>query len=354
MGNGSGPLPCRSGPLVTFWVSGFRGAVRRRSYRPRGEWLKIAFCGTPEFAVPSLRAVLRAGHEVQLVVTQPDRAAGRGMALQAPAVKRAAMENGLRVTQPERIKQNEEFRANLESLRPDAIVVVAYGRIVPDWMLALPRFGNINVHGSLLPKYRGAAPVQWAIAQGDRVIGVTTMRLEAGLDTGPMLLAREVPAGRTAMASEMLPVLAEVGAELLVETMHGLETGTVHPVSQDHGRATLAPILTRDEGRIDFLRGAPDIYNRWRGFYPWPGAFTVFRGKKLIVHAMTQAAMEEVNEPLEMTREGELVAAGDKLFVVCGEMSVLELNEVQMEGKKRMSAAEFLRGYQVRGGERLG
>ncbi len=316
--------------------------------------MKIVFCGTPEFAVPSLQAVLAAGHEVQLVVTQPDRAAGRGMALQAPAVKRAALEKGLRVTQPERIKHNEEFRANLESLHPDAIVVVAYGRIVPDWMLTLPRFGNINVHGSLLPKHRGAAPVQWAIALGERVTGVTTMRLEAGLDTGPMLLAREVPVGRTAMASEMFPVLAEVGAELLVETLHGLETGTVHPVAQDHARSTLAPILTREEGRMDFLRSAQEICNRWRGFYPWPGAYTVFRGKKLIVHAMTHAAMEDVNEPLEMTREGELVALDDRLLVVCGGMSVLELKEVQMEGKKRMPAAEFLHGHQVKGGERLG
>ncbi len=322
--------------------------------RGRGERLRIVFCGTPEFAVPSLRAVLAAGHEVSLVVTQPDRASGRGLAMQAPAVKLAAEERGLRVTQPERIKGNEEFRANLESLMPDAIVVVAYGRIVPDWMLALPRFGNINVHGSLLPKYRGAAPVQWAVALGERVTGVTTMRLEAGLDTGPMLLAREVAIPHTAMASEMFPVLAEVGAELLVETLQGLEAGTVHAVAQDHARATLAPILTRDEGRIDFMRGAQEICNRWRGFYPWPGAHTVLRGRKLIVHGMAMATIDDVNEPLEMTREGELVAEGERLLVVCGGMSALELREVQMEGKRRMSAAEFLHGYQVKGGERLG
>ena len=298
--------------------------------------------------------MLATGHEVLLVVTQPDRASGRGLTMQAPAVKLAAAEKGLRVTQPEQIRRNEEFRANLESLRPDAIVVVAYGRLIPGWMLGLPRFGNINVHGSLLPKYRGAAPVQWAVALGERVTGVTTMQLEAGLDTGPTLLAREVPLPQSALASEMLPILANVGAELLTETLHGLEAGTVHPMAQDHARATLAPILTREEGRIDFMRGAQEICNRWRGFYPWPGAHTSFRGKKLIVHRMTMATMDAVNEPLEMTHEGEVVAATDRLLVVCGGMSVIELREVQMEGKKRMTAAEFLHGHQVKDGERLG
>ena len=316
--------------------------------------MRLVFCGTPEFAVPSLRAVLAAGHEVVLVVTQPDRAAGRGMEVQAPAVKVAALEEGLRVTQPERLKRNEEFRANVESLRPDAIVVVAFGRLIPDWMLALPRFGNINVHGSLLPKYRGAAPIQWAMAMGERVTGVTTMRLDAGLDTGPMLLAREVPVPEHAMASEMFSLLAEVGAELLAETLAGLAAGTVQPVPQDHARATLAPILGRADGRMDFLQPASVICNRWRGFYPWPGAHTQFRGKKLLVHHMKPALMEDVNEPLETTQEGEIVAVNNRLLVICGGMTVLELTEVQLEGKKRMAAAEFVHGYQVKGGERFG
>ena len=288
------------------------------------------------------------------MVTQPDRVAGRGMAMQASAVKRLAIERGLRVAQPELIRRNEEFRANLESIQPDAIAVVAYGRIVPEWMLRLPRFGNINVHGSLLPRYRGAAPVQWAVANGDHTTGVTTMRLDAGLDTGEMLRAREVPVPATALASEMLPLLAEVGAELLVETLEGLGHGTVHGVAQDHAAATPAPILTREDGRIDFMQGAKAIYDRWRGFYPWPGAHTMFRRKKLIVHRMTPARMEEIEEPLEMTREGELIAQGDRLLVVCGGMSVVALEEVQMESKRRMAAAEFLHGYQVKGGERLG
>ena len=316
--------------------------------------MRIVFCGTPEFAVPSLRAVLEARHEVLLVVTQPDRAAGRGMELQAPAVKVAALEKGLRVTQPERIKHNEEFKASLESLRPDVIAVVAYGRIVPNWMLRLPRLGNVNVHGSLLPKYRGAAPIQWAVAMGERVTGVTTMRLDTGLDTGPMLHAREVPVPHTAMARDMFPLLAEVGAELLVETLHGLDKGTVHPIEQDHARATLAPLLTREDGRMNFTQGAVEIWNRWRGFYPWPGAHSTFRGKKFIVHRMTPAAMDALDEPLEMTREGEMVVSGERLLVVCGGLTAIELSEVQLEGKARMTAAEFARGYQLKGGERLG
>ena len=304
--------------------------------------------------MPSLRAVLTAGHEVGLVVTQPDRAAGRGLEMQVPAVKLAAIEAGLRVTQPERIKRNEEFRANVESIRPDAIVVVAFGRMIPDWMLTLPRFGNINVHGSLLPKYRGAAPIQWAVAMGERVIGVTTMRLDAGLDTGAMLLAREVPVPERAMAREMFSILAEVGAELLVETLAGVARGDVHPVEQDHARASLAPLLTREDGRMDLLQPAATICNRWRGFYPWPGAHTLFRGKKLLVHGMEPAVMEPGDEPVAITQEGEIVATRDRLLVGCGGGSVLELTEVQVEGKKRMPAMEFMHGYQVKGGERLG
>ncbi len=230
-----------------------------------------------------------------LVVTQPDRAAGRGMEVQLPAVKRLAIERGLPVYQPEKIKKNEEFRARLEAIQPDAIAVVAYGRIIPDWMLSLPRHGNINLHGSLLPKYRGAAPVQWAVANGETVTGVTTMKLDAGLDTGEMLLARAVPIAEETGAVEVFDVLASVGAELMVETLAGLEAGTIVPVVQDHALATLAPMLGRDDGRVDFGWRAKTIYDRWRGFYPWPGAHTTFRGKKLILHGLKLARMEDVS-----------------------------------------------------------
>jgi len=299
--------------------------------------MKVVYCGTPEFAVGTLEAVIEAGHHVQLVVTQPDRAAGRGMELQVGAVKAAALRHGLPVVQPEKIKKNAEFREQLEAIAPDAILVVAYGRIIPDWMLALPRFGCINLHGSLLPKYRGAAPIQWT--------GVTTMRLDAGLDTGPMLLAEVVPIAPEETAADLFECLADEGSKLMVKTLAKLERGELFPAEQDHAAATLAPILTRDDGRMDFSRTASELLNRWRGFQPWPGAFTTLRGKKLIVHRMKVALGEGA--------EGVLQVDGDRLMVGCGG-SLLELVEVQMEGKKRMAASDFLHGFQVKTGERVG
>lgn len=306
------------------------------------------FCGTPEFAVSTLEAVIEAGHEVALVVTQPDRAAGRGMEVRVGAVKAAALRHGIAVVQPEKIKNNVEFRGLLEELRPDVILVVAYGRIIPQWMLELPRFGNINLHGSLLPKYRGAAPIQWAIASGEAVTGVTTMRLDAGLDTGDVLLAQVVPVGQEETAVEVYERLALVGSVLMVRTLEGLREGTVMAEVQDDGRATLAPILKREDGWIDFGRTAQQIYDRWRGFQPWPGAHTTLRGKKLIV-----ARMRVVMHP-EAGESGVLRVEGDSMLVGCGDGTMIGLDEVQMEGKKRMTAAEFLRGYQVKSGERLG
>jgi methionyl-tRNA formyltransferase len=309
--------------------------------------MKLVFCGTPEFGVPTLEAVIAAGHEVALVVTQPDRAAGRGMEVQAPPVKRVAMERGLPVMQPEKIKNNEEFRGRLEAIRPDAILVVAYGRIIPQWMLELPRFGNINLHGSLLPKYRGAAPIQWAVANGEVVTGVTTMRLDEGLDTGDMLLAQVCPIGREETAAEVYECLAPLGAKLMVKTLHHLEAGLIFPEAQDHSMATLAPILKREDGWIDFSRGAQKIHDRWRGFQPWPGAHTLLRGKKLIVQKMHVAGVGG-------GEAGVVEVQGDALLVGCGGGSLIGLDEVQLEGKRRMSAAEFLRGNQVKSGERLG
>jgi methionyl-tRNA formyltransferase len=308
--------------------------------------LKIVFCGTPEFAVPTLDAVLCAGHEVALVVTQPDRPVGRTMEMQALPVKRFAVKRGIPVVQPEKIKSNAEFRARLEAVRPDVILVVAYGRIIPRWMLDLPPLGNINLHGSLLPKYRGAAPIQWAVANGEAVTGVTTMRIDEGLDTGPMLLAAIEHIAPEATAVDLFESLAEVGARLMVKTLHGFEAGTITPVEQNHAESTLAPILKREDGLIDFSMSSQQIYDRWRGFQPWPGAHTSLRGKKLIVHRMKRA---EGSCPA-----GELKQEGERLVVGCGERSVLEIVDVQLEGKKRMTAAEFLRGFQMYSGERLG
>lgn len=328
--------------------------------------MKLVFCGTPDFAVSTLEAVIAAGHEVALVVTQPDRAAGRGMEMHAPPVKRVALERGIPVLQPEKIKTNAEFRAQLEAIAPDVILVVAYGRIVPPWMLELPRFGNINLHGSLLPKYRGAAPIQWAVASGELVTGVTTMRLDAGLDTGDLLLAQVIPIGLDETAIDVYEGLAAVGAELMVKTLAGLGEGCLYPQVQDDARATLAPILTREDGWMVFSRTAKELYDRWRGFQPWPGAHTLLRGKKLIVHRVrVLQARAEAHPTLSgdvgaggasgvLGEAGGLLIEGDSMLVICGEKTVLELVEVQLEGKKRMTAAEFLRGYQVRSGERLG
>lgn len=310
--------------------------------------MRVVFCGTPQFAVPTLEAVLAAGHEVALVVTQPDRAAGRSMEVQVPAVKNAALAHSIPVIQPEKIKNNAEFRAELERIAPDAILVVAYGRIIPQWMLDLPRHGNINLHGSLLPKYRGAAPIQWAVAEGETVTGVTTMRLDAGLDTGDVLLAQAVPVGKEETATEVYDNLAAVGARLMIETLRRMEAGDLCPRPQDHSMATLAPILTRDDGRMDFSRTAEQMLNRWRGFQPWPGAFTTLRGKKLIVHRMHVANEHCLETP------GTICVHGDVVLVSCAQFTTLVLDEVQLEGKRRMPAAEFLRGFQIQSGERLG
>src|SRR6185437_6326168 len=313
--------------------------------------MKLIFCGTPSFAVPTLKAVLRAGHEVALVVTQPDRPVGRGQTMAAPPVKESALEAGLPVVQPEKIKKNAEFQARLEAIAPDAILVVAYGRIIPKWMLDLPLHGNLNLHGSLLPKYRGAAPIQWAVANGEPETGVTTMRLDEGLDTGAVLMQRAMAIAPDQTSADLYPLLAEMGAALMVETLEGLAAASVTPQKQDDTQATYAPILTREDGRMDFAQPAMTVYNRWRGFQPWPGAWTMLRGKKLIAHRLMpiepRALMSGPQEP------GELVVDQNRLFVGCGANTWLELVEVQLEGKKRMTAAEFLRGRALEADDRL-
>jgi methionyl-tRNA formyltransferase len=311
--------------------------------------MKLVFCGTPSFAVPTLEAVLQAGHEVALVVTQPDRPSGRGMQLVAPAVKQTALAAGLPVVQPEKIKNNLEFRAQLEAMAPDAILVVAYGRIIPRWMLDLPRYGNLNLHASLLPKYRGAAPIQWAVAMGEAVTGVTTMRIDEGLDTGDMLLQDEMAIPPTMTAEELFPLLAAMGAPLMVETLARLEQGTLTPQKQEDAQATLAPILTREDGRVDFERTAVEIYNRWRGFQPWPGAWTMLAGKKLTLHRLQLAAEQTGSAPPGTVR----IEAG-RMLAACGDGRWLEITELQMEGKKRLPVADFLRGNALAQGARLG
>lgn len=312
--------------------------------------MKLVFCGTPEFAVPTLRAILAAGHQVPLVLTQPDRPAGRKLELHVPPVKQLALQHGLEVLQPERIKRNEDLRSRLEALQPDAILVVAYGRIIPDWMLALPHFGNLNLHGSLLPKYRGAAPIQWAVANGETETGVTTMRLDAGLDTGDVLLEERVPIGPETTAGDLFGSLAETGAGLMLRTLEGLSAQILPSKAQIHSQATLAPILTREDGRLSLSeRSAQQAYNRWRGFYPWPGAWDTFRGKRFLVHSMRPALSSD-----QQFTPGQLWLHEDRLLAGAAGNSVLELLEVQLEGKSRMTGANFAQAFQLRNGETLG
>jgi methionyl-tRNA formyltransferase len=308
--------------------------------------LNLVFCGTPGFAVPTLDKLVEAGFRIHLVVTQPDRPKGRGLELVSSPVKRGALQLSLPIAQPESIKNNDPFRAQLIALKPDAIIVVGYGRIIPRWMLDLPPLGNINLHASLLPKYRGAAPIQWAIARGETVTGVTTMKIDAGLDTGDILQQQEIPIAPSDTAETLAPKLASVGANLLVETLRGLQTGSIHPRQQDHTQATLAPILKKEDGLIDFSRPAAEILNRMRGFQPWPGAYTKFHGKNLQV--WKASALERA------LPASELKVEDDRLFVGCSQRTAIELDELQLEGKKRTTASDFIRGYRPAPGEKLG
>lgn len=315
--------------------------------------LRLVFCGTPEFAVPTLETLIAAGHEIALVVSQPDRPVGRKQVLTAPPVKELAIKHSLEVTQPEKIKNNLEFRARLEAIAPDAIVVVAYGRIIPKWLLDLPRLGCINLHGSLLPKYRGAAPIQWAVAMGETVTGNTTMLLEEGLDTGPMLLQQHVDIRPEETAADVFVELAKCGAHLMIETLADLAAGTLQPRPQDHTHATLAPILHREDGRMDFAAlTATELWNRWRGFQPWPGAFTFLEGKKLIVHRLLPVPQD--GHEVTSAHPGQIKIEAQRVFVACAGGTVLELLELQPEGRNRMTAAEFLRGTPVASGTMLG
>lgn len=310
--------------------------------------MNLVFCGTPRFAAPTLERLVEAGHSVPLVVTQPDRPRGRGMELAISPVKATALRLCLPVLQPDKIKNNEDFKSQLTALAPDAIIVVGYGRIIPQWMIDLPRLGNLNLHASLLPKYRGAAPIQWAIASGESVTGATTMRIDAGLDTGDILQQRELPIGPEDTAETLAPKLAAMGASLMIETLQGLQSGQVRPVPQDHSQATLAPILRKEDGRIDFHRTAKEIFNRLRGFQPWPGAYTVFKGRNFQVHWA---------RPLESAASvapGEVAVQETRLLAGCGQGTALELIEIQIEGKRRMSARDFINGYRPQPGDELG
>ena len=300
--------------------------------------------GTPEFAVPSLRA-LAERHRIQAVFTQPDRPAGRGRKLLAPPVKRAADGLGLPVFQPRSVSADEVHRTLLQAA-PEAIAVVGYGQWIPKRIRRLPPLGCVNVHSSLLPKYRGAAPVSWAIVRGEQRTGVTTMRIAKAMDAGDIFLSRSITIGERETASELNRRLAPMGAELLVETLEGLAAGTLRAVPQDHRAATRAPLIRRSDGLVDWSLDSQSIYNRLRGFDPWPGIFSFFRGKRLRIHAARPGG-EGGLPPGRLATENHVVSAG------CGQGRLL-LDEVQLEGRRRVRAADFARGVRLQAGEVLG
>jgi methionyl-tRNA formyltransferase len=310
--------------------------------------MEIVFCGTPQFAVPTLETLAASGFNVRLVVTPPDRPRGRGMEVASSPVKEAALRSGLEIIQPEKIRHNAEFRARLEQIHPEAIVVVGYGRLIPKWMLDLPPLGNINLHASLLPKYRGAAPIQWAIANGETISGNTTMLLNEGMDTGDILLQQELAIASDDTAQTYGRRLAVAGAELMVNTLRGLIAGSITPLPQDVSQASLAPILKKEDGQINFTRTAKQIYDRLRGFQPWPGGYTRFRGTQVKVLAAAPSSSVTTLSP------GELEPSQGKLLVGCGSGTVLEVTELQSEGKKRMSARDFTNGFRLQRRERFG
>lgn len=301
--------------------------------------------GTPLAAVPTLQKILADGHEVAAVWTQPDKPAGRGNKLTAPPVKEFALEKGLTVHQPTKIK-TEEAAELFESHEADAAIVLAYGRILPPAFLLAPRFGCINVHFSLLPKYRGAAPVNWAIVHGEKKTGVTTMKMDAGLDTGDILKQSETEILENETAPELLARLSELGANLLIETLDNLDS--IAPQPQNHDEASFAPILKREDGLITWELSAFEIVNRIRGFQPFPNAFAYLENKRLVLWNATAESIEAALEPGTI-----LQAKGDNLLIACGESTVLRLREVQLEGKRRMSVRDFLNGAKLQVGAKI-
>jgi methionyl-tRNA formyltransferase len=316
--------------------------------------MRIVFCGTPRFAVPSLKYLLtQKDFEIVSVYTQPDRPRGRGQEISFSPVKEVAVAAGLDVQQPAKVRA-PEVEEHLRKLAPDAIVIIAYGQIIPGRLLPIPRLGWINLHASLLPKYRGAAPIQWAIASGETVTGNTTMRIDAGMDTGEMLLQEELRIGAEETAPELAGRLAEMGAPLMAKTLRGLARGELAGQVQNHAAATLAPMLKREDGKIEWSRTATEIYNRMRGFAPWPGAYSEFRGQTCHLRGKPSNEGNPVAGAATAKEPGTILIEKDILRVVCGGGSQLEIIAVKQEGRREISAGEFLRGARVVDGERFG
>src|SRR5215467_14598120 len=343
--------------------------------------MRLIFCGTPQFAVPTLQHLLaKSDFEVVAVISQPDRPRGRGQQVSVSPVKEVALAANLPVHQPEKIRAPESQEL-VEKLAPDIIVIIAYGQIIPARLLSIPKHGWINLHASLLPKYRGAAPINWAIANGETRTGLTTMRIDAGMDTGDILLQREMEIGPAETAPDLAARMAEMGAPLMEETLRGLTAGTIVPHTQNHAEATVAPILKKEDGRIDWNRPAQEIYNRIRGFAPWPGAYTTFRGQTC--HLWAEPAGEDLALDDEARQTdlgpGTLFVAKKAVLVSCGSprstrvilseakdlnrsdstndppgKTLLRLQSVKLEGRKQVTAFEFANGARIKPGERFG
>jgi methionyl-tRNA formyltransferase len=310
--------------------------------------MRILFCGTPQFAVPSfIRFLAQPDIEIAAVITQPDRPRGRGHEISASPLKEAAIAADIPVHQPGKIR-SPEARDLLQRLAPDCIVIIAYGQIIPAPLLSIPRLGWINLHASLLPKYRGAAPINWAIANGETQTGLTTMRIDAGMDTGEMLLQEEIDIAPEETAPELTESMAEAGAPLMVETLRGVATGKLIARPQNDGETTYAPLLKKEDGRIDWKRPAQEIYNRMRGFAPWPGAYTSFRGQTCHLWAeLFSLRAVDVRAPGTIFRENT------QILIACGHTTLLRLLSVKLEGRKQISAEEFANGARLTERERF-
>ena len=325
--------------------------------------MRLLFCGTPNFAVPTLKYLLaQSDFEIAAVITQPDRPRGRGQEVSFSPVKETALAASLPVFQPEKIRapESEQF---LRNANPDAIVIIAYGQFIPARLLTIPKLGWINAHASLLPKYRGAAPIQWAIANGETKTGVTTMRIDAGMDTGEILLQQETLIGSNETTPELAARLAEVSAPLMAETLRGLRDSTIHPKPQNHAEATLAPLLKKEDGRIDWSQPAQVIYNRMRAFTPWPGSYSTFRGSNCQLFGSvatpgwspneSAATMQPPTTPAPAQSPGTIFPQNTDLLVSCGQQTLLHISHIKLEGRKQISAQEFVNGNHVQSGERF-
>ena len=308
--------------------------------------MKLVFMGTPDFAVPCLEELINAGHEIVGVFTQPDKPVGRKRVMTPPPVKVCAEKNGITVYQPDSVR-TEECLSLMKELNPDCVVVVAYGKIIPSDMLKLPKFGFVNVHGSLLPKYRGAAPIQWSIIDGEKKTGVTTMQMDDGIDTGDMLEVSETEIGENETAGELFDRLAEMGGKLIVSSLSKLEKGELTPIPQDHEKSNYAKIISKEMALIDFNMSAENVFNLIRGFNPWPIAYTIIGDKRLKVFAAEKIG--SVNG-----KAGEVVSSDGTLTVAFGDGNGLRFTDVQLEGSKRMSATEMLKGRPIEKGTILG